>query len=312
MRGAAYLPWELTGAVVGAGLASGREVASFFSRYGPWSWAGILLALGMLAFLSGASLPEAWRGRFPERVWCVMQTLLLVFTGGAMLSGAGEIAALTLPIHAASFLGGGATLAMACFLARRTAAGLATVSRVLLAVLAVLIALGLTQPPMRAVCLRESGPSQALLRGLTYGGFNAALQTPILRQYGELSRRARRRGVIGMCLLVGLLLCLCNAVLLRHPALMGEEMPFVRLAGQYGWAGYVLGAAALWLAILSTLVACIRSLGCGVRPLVWIVLVAMLGFRGAVEAAYPVLGGGCMLMLLLMRLRGASARPSSR
>ena len=39
---------EICGAVVGAGFASGKEIALFFSRFGVWSWAGIATAVAVV------------------------------------------------------------------------------------------------------------------------------------------------------------------------------------------------------------------------------------------------------------------------
>lgn len=297
------LPWELLGAVVGAGLASGREVASFFGRYGAWGFAGVALAAGTLFLLGGTALPAAWRGRWPERLWRTLLTLLLIATGGAMLAGAGEVAALTLPLHGAYWLGMAGTLALSWMLARRTATGLMWVSRAMLAVLAILIGLGLTLPPMQAVALTEASVPAALLRGVTYGGFNAALMHPVMAGAAVLPQKERRRGLLLACGMAAALLTAGSAVFLRHPALMGEALPFIRLMARLGQAGHWLGAAALYLAILSTLTVCIRSTGGGWLPLAGIVLTAMLGFSGVVDAAYPLLGGACAAMLAAMRMR---------
>lgn len=291
------LPWELLGAVVGAGLASGREIASFFGRYGAWGFAGIALAVGALLLLGGTELPGSWRGRWPERLWRTLLLLLLISTGGAMLAGAGEVAALTLPVHGAYWLGMAGTLLLAQRLAKHTVTGLMWVSRAMLLVLAAMIALGLTLPPMRAVALTEPPIPMALLRGAAYGGFNAALLHPVMAGAVGLPPKERRRSLIIACLLAGALLVAGNAVLLRHPALRGEALPFIRLMAQLGQPGFWLGAAALYLAILTTLTVCIRSAGGGWLALGGIVLVALIGFSGVVDAAYPLLGGGCAAML---------------
>lgn len=297
------LPWELLGAVVGAGLASGREVASFFGRYGAWGFAGVALAAGTLLLLGSTELPGSWRGRWPERLWRVLLTLLLVATGGAMLAGAGEVAALVLPAHGAYWLGMAGTLLLAWTLARRTVTGLMWVSRAMMAVLAALIVLGLLLPPMQAVALTEASIPAALLRGVTYGGFNAALMQPVMANASALPQKERKRSLLLACALTAALLTAGSAVFLRHPALLGESLPFIRLMGQWGRTGYWLGAAALYLAILSTLTVCIRSTGGGWLATAGIVLVAMLGFSGVVDAAYPLLGGGCAALLLAARLK---------
>ena len=56
------LTWELLGAVFGAGIASGREVASFFARYGVWSNLGIVVAGLTMMYLASGELPtSSWQ-----------------------------------------------------------------------------------------------------------------------------------------------------------------------------------------------------------------------------------------------------------
>lgn len=307
-RGDYMLTWELVGAVVGAGLASGREVASFFSRHGHWSVVGILLACFTLITLADPCFPSNWKHRWPEKLWRILLSLLLIATGGAMLSGAGEISALTLPIRGAYWFGMAGTLFLAWILAHRASAGLAWVSRILLCVLALLILLGFKLPAMPAATLHETTLLNALGCGLTYGGFNAALQASILTADG-CSSADRRRHVKAGGMAIMLLLLLGNAVLMRHPALMGELMPFISMMRNYGKFGYFLGAACLYLAILSTLTACLRGLGRRVYAVLGIILIAMLGFDGVVEKAYPILGGACFLMLVVAKFTNSISGP---
>lgn len=302
------LTWELVGAVVGAGLASGREIASFFSRYGSWSAAGIIFAVLTMIVLSDARRPVSREGRWLERIWNCLLSLLLIATGGAMLSGAGSVAALLLPVREASWIGAAGTLALAWFLAHRAEHGLALVSELLLAVFAILIFLGLFTQPMDAVYLADADVPCALMRGIAYGGFNAALQAPLIARTGEGTSTQRRKAVLRAGGIIGLLLMLGNAVLLRHPALLSEEMPYIRLLQGYGQFGYILGCISLYLAILSTITACFRGLGGRILPAACMVAVSLLGFTGVVEKVYPLLGGGCFLMLLTAKLMNYSRR----
>lgn len=290
------LTWELLGAAVGAGLASGREIASFFGRYGGWGFAGIALSAATIALLAEARMPHRWRDRWPERIWRTLNALLLTATAGAMLAGAGEIAEMALP--GARYAGMAATFLMAWFLARRTHKGLAWVSRLLLTGMAALFVAGALLPPMRAADGAREAIPEALLRGVTYGGFNAALMQPQLAAC-RLPDPKRRRALWSMCVLLACLLAAGLAVLLRHPAAMGAAMPFMAVAWRLGRGGAALAGACLYLAALSTLTACLRSLqGWWVAG---IVAAAMLGFSGVVDAAYPLLGAGCAAMLIAMR-----------
>ena len=307
--------WAVVGAVIGAGFASGREVAAFFSRYGAWSWLAVAAAAAAIAGISlGAmrspGVPEPWRGRWPGRVWQGLFIALLSATGGAMLAGAGEIAALTVPLHGAYWMGLLSTLCLAWWLSERKLSGLSVISRALTVCLLAVMALGLAMPRSRGVWV-EDAPGWAmlpssLLRGLCYGGFNVALASPVLDETAAvLTEREKRRCTCRVSLILGALMALGNGVLLRHPALLGAALPFVGLLGHWGRWGMLLGALALYLAVLTTLVACLRGLTALMKRR-WALclpgLVALLGFTGAVDGLYPLLGGGCFLLLVAKAL----------
>ena len=302
--------WAVVGAVIGAGFASGREVAAFFSRYGAWSWFAVSAAVAAIAWVSlgtmrSPGVPVPWRHRWPGRVWQGMFIALMATTGGAMLAGAGEIAALTLPLHGAYWMGMLSTLCLAWWLSERRLTGLALLSQILTACLLVAMAMGLSLPRIRGVWVEDlpdwSQLPSSLLHGLCYGGFNVALASPVMDEMAEgLSSKQKRRCVALVCLILGAVLSLGNAVLLRHPALLGAALPYVELLGMWGRWGMLLGALALYLAVLTTLVACLRGLKKLLKrrwSLCLPIGVALLGFAGAVDGLYPLLGGGCFLLL---------------
>lgn len=287
------LRWELLGAAVGAGMASGREAASFFGRYGPWGFAAIPLSCAVMAALAPTPVPDSWQGRWPERLLHAMTALLLTATAGAMLCASGETAALLLPgrTHLPAMA---LTLLTAWLLARRTVRGLTAVSRGLLAVLMALVLAGLTAPPLRAAAAFTS-PVTAPLRAAAYGGFNAAMMAPLLLE-SPASLAEKRREARRACAMVAAFLLAAQALLTRHPALMAEPLPFLRMTAVLGPWGLLLSAASLYLASLSTLTACLTALR-GPLALPGILLCAACGFTGAVDVLYPLLGGGCLLLL---------------
>ncbi len=300
------LAWELIGAAVGAGLASGREIATFFSQYGGWSYTGIMLSVLVTAVLADTRLPASWASNWRGTCWSMLLSLLLIATGGAMLSGAGETAALMLPVRGAYWLGMAGTLMLAWCLARRTVRGLAVVSRGLTAVLIVMISLGLFQEKMSAVPVQGGHSACGLLRGVAYGGFNAALQVPIM---ASAKQAHKGRSAWAASVLIAAVLMLGNAVLLRHPALIGEPLPFVRMMAAWGKPGFWLSAVCIYLAVLSTLTACIRGLSGSVLTFVGIMGIALCGFSSVVSIAYPLLGGACFGMLLLAKFSDSHINP---
>ena len=303
---------ELCGAVIGAGFASGREVASFFARFGAWSWLGAAAAVAVLGGLcwrlmehpGEGGMPLHWRGCWLEYLWRGMFVSLMMATGGAMMAGGGEIAALMLPLHGARCIGLMGTLALAWLLAGRENAGLAAVSKGLIACLLAVVLAGLFLPVRETASLRPAGSGWvSLAQGLCYGGFNAALAAPVISLTGaELTRKEQLRCAGWFTLLMAVLLACGNAVLLRHAALQEAQLPFVMLLSAWGKAGYCLGGAALYLAALTTLVACLRGLKLLLprhmgAAAVGVALLSLSGLEGMVGVAYPVLGGGCFLLL---------------
>lgn len=301
------LIWELIGAAIGAGFASGREIAVFFAQYGRWGFAGLAAAGGML-LLAGEPLPTSWHKRWPEKVWQIMLSLLLITTGGAMLAGAGEIWAQVLPVKWSQAIGLVVTFGVSWLLAMKTKTGLAWVSKGLVAALMLLLLLAFRLQPMQgAVIIEQAGPI-AILSGGSYGGFNAALQWPILAA-ATIEKQKKRSALRWATDLILLMLLLGMLLMQRHKALMGEAMPFLLMMKRFGAGGYIGFIICLYLAVLSTLTACIRAVQGRAFSMAGILLVSCGGFGGVVNQMYPLLGGGCCIMLLLAKITNYLAGP---
>ncbi|MBQ8654884.1 MAG: hypothetical protein IJ507_08070 [Clostridia bacterium] len=296
------------GAVVGAGFASGMEIDSFFARYGIWSFAGIgaaasavwLLGMGALRSAGPDGMPRAWQGGAMGRLWRACFALLMLTTGGAMLAGAGEIAALLLPVRHASAIGTALTAILAWILTGRGQTGMAGISRALVILLLGLSAAGFLLPAQKGAVISFAKPWEAVIRGAAWSGFNMALAVPVLAgSAGRLSLRERRKCAAVLTAVLTTLLLGGDLLLLRHSGLCGEAMPMLRLMAGFGLAGYTLAGVCMYLAVLTT---CCASLQ-GIRTLLpgretlclcGMLLCAMLGFSAVVEKVYPVLGAACL------------------
>ncbi len=315
---------EVIGAIIGAGFASGREIDAFFTRSGPWGWAGLAAAAAVVGAVcttiltrpGAAGMPENWQGRPMAAIWRGLFAGLMAVTGGAMLAGAGEVAALTLPFHGAKGVGMAATLLAAWMLSRGDGGGMAWVSRALIGCMTAMLTAGLAQKPLTGVPLRAScAPWTALARGVCYGGFNVALAVPVLSEQGRMTAPERRRCAATVAALFFVLLAVGNGVLCRHSALQGEALPFVRLLSLWGKPGYWLGGAALYLADLTTLTAALRGIRdlsggrSGIRRtlLAAVIGLSLLGFGEVVGRVYPLLGGACVILLALAMAQGKRA-----
>lgn len=307
---------EMCGAVIGAGFASGREIAVFFARYGQWSWLGVAAAAGTIGWLctglmasqGPGGMPSAWQGRWPGRLWRVLFAALLLTSGGAMLAAGGRVAALLIPAHGAEAAGLATSLMLGWLLSRRETPWLGRISQGLLLCLLLMIGLGLAAPAEPALDLRP-GDARALLSGLCYGGFNMALAAPAAALAGSKMKMSERRVCsVALAATLALLLCCGNGVLLRHGALMDQGLPFIALLGRMGKWGGVLGGTALYLASLTTLTACLRGLRAlwpagGRLCAAGTAVLSLGGLEGLVGTVYPLLGGMCLLLLTTARCR---------
>ncbi len=301
------LTWELLGALLGAGFASGREIAAFFARYGKWGYAGAALAAVVLVWLAGTEIPTQWKGRWQARIWQMLLTALLIATGGAMLAGAGEVASLVLPWRGAYWVGMLITMLGASWLAHGTSVGLVFVSRSMVMVFVCVMIIGLISPGAKDYTIQVIDPMEAIARGLCYGGFNAALLIPVIR-HSNASEHVKRRALCCTGAVTLLLIWVGCMALGSQPGLIYEAMPFVKLLNNTGKWGYFLSAACMYLAILSTLTACMRGLGRNPLCTCGIVLVSLLGFSRVVEEAYAVLGGACMAFLIMAKFMNCSRK----
>ncbi len=330
----------LLGGMVGAGFASGREIARFFSSHGPASGAAVLMALAVLYALfmrlsslmarTGCpSLTALCRLRFGRGLGLIcgaLFALLQAVTGGAMLAACAELCALVVPLPHSYGMGLAFSLLLGALLAYAGAAGLAAPGLAIAALLPVLM-VRLLALPLGEACffpaMAPDLPVRAAADGLLYGALNAAMLGGMMPLLARLKRPRRRYASLLFTLLFGALLLLGAAVCRRHlQAVWNQPMPFVYLARQLGRGGYLLVASCLFAAALSTLCAMLSSLA-RVFPVrrgaahalsaLCLVPFARMGFGPIVSCGYPVLGALCAALLGLLCLPTAqAASPSSR
>jgi len=315
----------LLSGIVGAGFASGREIARFFSGHGAACAAAVVSAGAALLFFFlrlcakmdrfGADGAAALcRARFGARLGAVctgLFVLLCAVTAGAMLAACAELSALTLPMRHAYGAGMAFSLALGLFLARREG-GLAFSGAALLLVLPVLLVRLLHLPAGEACfypAMAPDLPVRAAADGLSYAALNAAMLLGVSPMLLPLENRQRTKAVFLFCLLFCALLILGSAVCSRHlPVAMSHPMPFVALSRRLG-GGYLLVALCLYAAALSTLSAMLLGVA-RMLPLsrgralllsgAAALLFARAGFGSLVQSAYPVLGAVCAALLLLL------------
>ena len=339
-QGEIQAAFALVAAVIGAGFASGREIMRFFSVFGPWSWAGCVLAALLLAGFSAWAAALANRlhaydlatlclralGGAGGRVAAWLNGTLVTVTAGAMIAAMGELAALSLPIQNAYAVGVACTLVVGVLLAYRGLSAIAAVGGWLLPTCLVLYFLLLRQDAPRAVLSVEPiNAWRALPLSFAYAAMNAALGAGVLC---ELGVGRDTRGIVRTCALAGalllLMLLLGNAVFIRHvDTLRDAALPVVMLSRSLGAAGYWLCIAVLSLAVMSTLVALLRTLERMTArfvpprmswPLAVLLplLAGLTGFDTLIGGAYPLLGVASTLLFFGMIVKPLGMRAKNQ
>ena len=314
------------GAVIGAGFASGREIFSFFSRYGFWSWGMILLSAGTTAGLCWLCLRCA--GIKSRCNWCEMYCqcsplarmaaegcilLLQIIMGGSMISAAGHIATLALPISAAYPAGMMVTIALALWLG---CVGMkpVTVLGSLLAFLfvgAVVSVLIFDAGDVRAVSVTSASTGTILIggiRAIAYAALNLAISIGMVCRCADGSCKVSNRSAVLFGFLMASLLMVSNYLYLRHPELVNVTFPMVALLSRFGSAGHWMSLMVMYLAILTTLTAGLFALRTGLETKVsvetaWMLsiflplAVSITGFENIVDRWYAPAGLLCLLMV---------------
>ena len=332
----------IVSACVGAGFATGREIVSFFARYGAAGMAGCALAAALLGALCAGTMRAARRasadnlgalcrsalGETGGRAAAFLYAALLCAAGGAMLAATGEACALMLPVRRADTIGALAALA-GCFLTRkRGLKPLSWLGALLVPCCMLLFALILRAPAARGQAWRaaENSPGRAALSAACYAAFNAAFSAGVLCEAGAKEEAARSRaGAWLAAAIFGAMLLPGGLAFYKHcAAAQGKPLPAVRLARAFGPAGYWLCAVSLLAAVLTSYAASVRALArmipvknetlCWLAALFMTALTARLRFAKIVDALYPLLGAACMLCFaaIFLKTRGKNARHPCR
>lgn len=314
------------GAMIGAGFASGREIVTFFTRYGLNSWWLMLLSVAVMTLLCMLCMRAAVRYSGTE-CWCAMlekkkigaktcMALLLTMVGGAMISAAGQMVMFLWPSEWAYSLGVVVTLLLAWgagFGQTRIFGwiGSGLICLFLVSVLWVLRCI----PAETGIVLQRSLSITALLsaavRATGYAAMNMALSIGMVCRCAGASTRETRGKSVLFGMMMAALLCISNTLYMQHPSLLDAPFPIVPLLATFGRRGFVASVGLLYLSIFTTLIAVLYALRCMVKAYVRnrclqsILTMGLplglsaVGFAGIVDAWYAPAGIICMLLVFL-------------
>lgn len=314
------------GAVIGAGFASGREVVSFFTAYGVYSWRLILLTVAVMAGLCALCLHRAkdtagcrWCAIYRTDTYWIRQVaegcilLLQIIMGGSMISAAGHIVALTLPIRGAYLLGILVTIAMAWVLGGINPKPLTIISTMLAvayvcAVFAVLVFDRGQRVALSPMPVSAGQAARGVVGAVAYGAMNLAIAIGMICRCGGCSCRSSNRSAVLFGLLMAGLMLVSNYLYLQYPALHGVTFPMVALLARFGRAGHLTSLLLMYLAIVTTLSAGLYALRTGLEERMsktaarWLAIllplaVSFAGFESIVDRWYTPAGLLCLLLV---------------
>lgn len=316
------------GTVIGAGFASGQEIAQFFVVFGPPGLLGILVA-GILFALLGSRLMElAFRlkatayhqviyhlcGRRIGLVLDAVTALFLLASLAIMLAGAATVFRDYFHIP---YLAGLAVAALAVAVTVLFGVGGVTAANLVVTPLLVVTILSISlhsfvHHNFDTALLTAAAPGidppapHWLLSALLYVSYNLVVGSTVLVPLGSATprRRVRLLGGLGGGLALGFLATfLALVVMIHYPDIMRYEVPILQLASsQHVWSSIIYAAAllaAMYTTAIASLYGCVTKIEAttGVKPVAAvtaITLVALLcsqiGFASLIKLLFPLFG----------------------
>lgn len=307
------------GAIVGAGLCSGREIVSFFGAFAATHLfvslavalllgAGTVLVVRCCQNFGLHSLGRLMAGRRAAQTFLMTCYLITV---GSMLAGLDALTGWPLPLCSIG------TLVIGLIVSAKHFSGIAKANTVLvpLMILAVLVVcLRADRTPSLNSLSKTAEPNLwAAAKLLLYVSMNLFLALGVMTSASEqLSKRqAVWSGVLTGLLVFGLLFLLGQTLFVSPPRVTDAEMPLLALPQTPLSA--LLVRILIWCAVFTTLLSALLPLTEFAReflPSRWApiavaaagFLLSRLGFSEIVAGLYPVMGGvGALFFVLFLR-----------
>jgi len=316
-----------TGAVIGAGFASGKEIVVFFSRYGKHAGWLIVLAAVVMAELCWVCMRTAVSSG--SSCWCektygsklapICFLLLMFVNAGAMTSASGHMAALIWQHQWAYPIGAVGTLMVSWRIGSGRLKLLTLLSAFLTMALLCAMLAALAAQPQHMLLVGSSeialgNLTGASVRAVGYAAMNMTLAIGVAWKSALNTKRiAKVSALFGW--LVGILLLIGHYVYRQHPEVYTSEFPMVALLAGYGRKGYLFSVVLLYLAVFTTLTSVLYTIRTAVeaRTKRWSVqvlftlglpmLLSCLGFSQIIERFYAPAGLVCLLYVFLPMAR---------
>lgn len=316
------------GTVIGAGFASGQEIAQFFASYGPPGLAGIIIAGALFAWLGGGLLDLGHRLRatdYPQVIYHLcgrhlgplldLVTAAFLFTALAvMLAGAATVLRDYFGVPYLDGLVGAGLVAVltVMFGVRGIAAANMVVTPLLVLSIITISAYSLSYHDFD-ITIPQSDygtvvppASSWLLGSLLYVSYNLVISSTVLVPLGNTlsSRKVRRLGgALGGLTLAFLAGCIAVVIMIHSPDILDYEVPILQLASSQSPASSILYALTLLAAMYTTAIASLYGCVAKTRTLLQLsppatagaitalaLLCSQAGFANLIRLLFPLFG----------------------
>ncbi|MCG8402031.1 MAG: GerAB/ArcD/ProY family transporter [Firmicutes bacterium] len=326
-----------TGAVIGAGFASGQEIMRFFAVHGNGGVWGVLLAALLLAYLGAATLYLSVRFRTNNYISLVSRltgpwvgklidalSIIMLLAGlSVMLAGSGAVCSQYM--GTATWPGVAALAVINCLVLTGGVTGVLRLNSLLVpvkiiaitAISLLIILIGANDAPAQeGYVLTSAAADNWFFSSVLYVSYNMLLVVAVLTTLGDRisAPRAVAGGVAGGMGLGAAMAVLLLAELSLSPAITAYQVPVLYMADIMGEMFKLPVALLIWLAILTTAVANTHGLAArfatpgsmryklaGVGCTLLALPLARQDFDRLVGTLYPILGcAGLLLMVVLL------------
>lgn len=314
------------GTIVGAGLASGKEITEFFTSYGAASFIGIILCgffyIGICTIISNISSKYSLNSytdlinlvspNILGKITGIITTLYLFSSASIILAGSGALLNQFLGIP--KIVGSVIMLLMAITILLKGTDGLIGVNLVIVPSLIIIISIltilyfAFANDSINLDYIMSIKPlkSNWELSTLLYGGYNILCCSGVLVPLSTKFNNKKHInggiffGVIGLTLLC---LCINLMLMLNIPHIFSLEIPLLYVANRFGKIIQIFLVAIILLEMFSTEISDVYSISKSIeqtfkikfkKAIFLVIIIALpvsqIGFSNLITTLYPLFG----------------------
>ena len=316
----------IVGGFIGAGFASGREIATYFSKFGKASYLGVIIAMLILFLLvyfflmlsekfnSFGDLIKSIFGKFSRfiNLLFIMCILIIVST---MIAGSGEVAQ-SLGFNKIIVMC--ITVLLTYFITIGNVKSIDMVSKILVPImLIIIIYIGLSSKGESTIF--NGKYMSSIISGISYIFINIiSLGLFILSIGKKYTKKQKIMASLLVSLIIGIVLAILNYSILKNDVI-SSSMPVLELSKNKGFYLYLITTITIWLALLTTLISNVYILKNYLSKfisndyfLVFLILIlgallSFFGFEFMVNYVYMFIGGVGLLLVLKLIIKEKEA-----